>query len=60
MPGVQPRLCGGLLLQKNTEGSMRTLTNDAALVADWLLSTEQGHYALTLVIAFLMPWGMFS
>jgi len=39
---------------------MRTLTNDAALVADWLLSTEQGHYALTLVIAFLMPWAMFS
>jgi len=38
---------------------MIALTNDAALAADWLLSTDQGHYALTLVIAFLMPWAMF-
>jgi len=39
---------------------MRTLTHKAASRTDWLLSTEQGHYALTLVIAFLMPWAMLS
>jgi len=39
---------------------MRTLTHKAAGRTDWLLSTYEGHMALTLVIAFLMPWAMFG
>lgn len=27
---------------------------------EWLMSTDEGHMALTLVIAFLLPWAMFS
>ena len=27
---------------------------------EWLLVTEQGHAALTLIIAFLIPWAMFA
>ena len=28
--------------------------------SEWLLATEQGHAALTLMIAFAAPWVLFA
>lgn len=42
------------------DNALTDLKQGIASRTDWLLSTDQGHYALTLVIAFLMPLAMFS